>query len=313
LVHVRSVTSSVRAHPFLDDAMEGRGGPATWRGGPPDGPDQTRDDHQAGEWEKIGAPDPAHAASRARRAFRADQPADDSAGAQSSGQPFFRLEDFASAARRPLDRVLPGPRWRPAAAASGGAPLIATVEDEPYVPGGMCRPPAEQPPPPLFAVDACFPNRPRSPPGWSKAFRAKLKRTTLVRRVPREEDEADTDPEPQRGEEAANAYVHAQQQASPGQPADEVHGPRSNVPLETTGEHAQCLGVSDTEEATESSVRSQTPRHAHREVQTEHAHRKSQTSELEVQTDPSPFSIMHLRGEAQLAMNTKGTNTEKGW
>jgi hypothetical protein len=175
------------------------------------------------------------------------------------------------------------------------------------------------PPPcrPATARRCCvFANRPRSPPGWSKAFRAKLKRSALVRRVPWKDDEAGTDPEPRRGEEEANAHAHAQQQASPGQPAlpgDGLHGPRSNVPLETTGEHAQCLGVSDTEEATDSSVRSQTPRHANREVQTEHAHGKAQTSELEVQTDPSPFNIMHLRVEAPLAMNTKGTNTEKGW
>jgi len=164
-----------------------------------------------------------------------------------------------------------------------------------------------------------FDNSPRSPPGWSKAFRAKLKRSALVRRVPREEDEAGTDPEPQRGEEEANAHARAQQQSSPGQPAlpgDGLHGARSNVPLETTGKHAQCLGVSDTEvteEATDSSVRSQTPRHANREVETEQGHGKAQTSELEVQTDPNPFNIMHLRVEAPLAMNTKGTNTEKGW
>ena len=118
--------------------MEGRG--------PPDGPDHTRDDLQAGEWEKIGEPETARAASRARRARRADQPADDSASA-----PFFRLEDFASAARRPPDRVLPGPRWRPAVAASGGAPLCAAVDDEPYVPGGIFRPRADQPPLPVVA------------------------------------------------------------------------------------------------------------------------------------------------------------------
>ena len=114
---------------FVPARMEGRC--------PPSGPDHTRDDLQAGEWEKLGALDQARAESRARRARRAHQPADDSASAHSRGQPFFRLEDLASAARRPVDRVLPGPRWRPAAAALGGAPLSTAVDDEPYVPGGM--------------------------------------------------------------------------------------------------------------------------------------------------------------------------------
>ena len=188
---------------------------------------------------------------------------------------------------------------------------------------------------PLLAVVACpSPSAllPRSPAGWSKAFRAKLKQTALGQRVLRGEAAAASDPAPQRGEEEANA----QQQVSPRQPADNQHSPGAHDPKESAGENAQSPRASDEEDATDSSVRKHTPKHAHREVQTNelqaqtdaegavdgvkgqshaegHARRNVETRELEVQTDASPFRIVHLRAEAPLWMNTKGTNTEKEW
>ena len=105
--------------------------------GPPVGPDHTRDERAAdGDEHWDGAPESPSAAPRPRRAGPRRTTDVRDSGARSRGEPFFRPEDVAPAARRPP--VLPGPRWRP----QPGRPTQEVEkrsevnDDAPYVPGG---------------------------------------------------------------------------------------------------------------------------------------------------------------------------------
>lgn len=232
--------------------------------GPPIGPD-TRDERDVQHGEVyIDDSTPAAAGRPGRNRFRAG--ASFQGRDRSQDDAFFRPEE--ASLHRP-DRVLPGPRWRVASAASRA--MAHKPAAAPYVPGG-----------------------------WSRAFRAKLKRSSAQPQTPTEfghEASYDQHPDTQASED--NISV-AQDQQTP----DEQH---PQIPEEKTLQEK-------TRYQSPGSFEEYQPDESPESLQKLTLANLRETSEQEVQTEPvSQSKILHLCSEAPLLMNKKSVGTEKDW